>query len=83
MTSTQYVARCSICGVAPFSENDPKGLGYTLKHFPERPALLRRSLSPESARLPPLRALAGGSADRSRTANCDHERPNRSARPRQ
>ena len=30
MTTTQYVARCSICGVAPFS-TDPAG--FTLKRF--------------------------------------------------
>ncbi len=34
MTST-YVACCSICGIAPFSENDSKGLGYTLRRFPD------------------------------------------------
>lgn len=26
-------ARCSICGIEPFSSNDPKGLGYTLRRF--------------------------------------------------
>jgi hypothetical protein len=34
-TAAPYIARCSVCSVAPFSENDPKGLGYTLKRFPE------------------------------------------------
>jgi hypothetical protein len=35
MMSAPYVARCSICGIAPFSENDRRGLGYTLKRFPD------------------------------------------------
>ena len=54
--TTPYVARCSVCGVAPFSENDPKGLGYTLKRFPDG-ELYCEAHYPPKRRAPPPTAV--------------------------